>query len=117
MIFTYYCGTELSQNGIIQSICHFGIFQSTCEISMANKLWDGKYQAFTAAMKTLRTDKDISQTELANRLGKPQSFVSKYESGERTLDFVETLAICEALEADVQEIIHSYKKSIGLDNQ
>jgi transcriptional regulator with XRE-family HTH domain len=81
---------------------------------MANKLWDEKYRAFTAAMKTLRTDRNLTQTDLANRLGKPQSFVSKYESGERTLDFVETLAVCEALNADVQEIIVSYKKSMGV---
>jgi transcriptional regulator with XRE-family HTH domain len=35
--------------------------------------------------------------EVAKRLRKPQSFVSKYESGERNLDVIEFLAVCRAL--------------------
>jgi transcriptional regulator with XRE-family HTH domain len=39
----------------------------------------------------------ITQEAVADALGRPQSYVSKYESGERRLDFVETLDICGAL--------------------
>ncbi|MGN6369063.1 MAG: helix-turn-helix domain-containing protein [Phycisphaerae bacterium] len=42
----------------------------------------------------------ITQAELAKRLRLPQSFVSKYERGERRLDVVEFLAIAECLGAD-----------------
>ena len=40
---------------------------------------------------------DLSQTELAVKLGKRQQFVSKYESGERRLDFVEVLDVAKIL--------------------
>lgn len=38
--------------------------------------------------------------EAARRLGKPQSFVSKCESGERRVDFIELLALADLYEVD-----------------
>ncbi|HEY2528198.1 MAG TPA: hypothetical protein VGJ20_09670 [Xanthobacteraceae bacterium] len=37
---------------------------------------------------------------MAKRLGKPQSFVAKYEGGERRVDVVEFIAICRTISAD-----------------
>ncbi len=42
---------------------------------------------------------------MANRLGRPQSFVSKYESGERRLDVAEFLEVCAAVGADAVKIL------------
>jgi transcriptional regulator with XRE-family HTH domain len=42
---------------------------------------------------------------VARRLGRPQSFVSKYESGERRLDIVEFLEVAEAIGFDAGELI------------
>lgn len=39
------------------------------------------------------------------RLRRPQSFVSKYEAGDRRIDVVELQAICEALGRDVHDIV------------
>ena len=47
----------------------------------------------------------LTQTELAERLGRPQSFVSKYERGERRLDFVEVFEISEALRVDICDLV------------
>ena len=47
-----------------------------------------------------RRDAGITQRELAVLLGKPQSFVSAYENGQRRIDLLEFLAIVEALKAD-----------------
>ncbi|MEM8556718.1 MAG: helix-turn-helix transcriptional regulator [Bacteroidota bacterium] len=51
-------------------------------------------------MAELRRERGLTQTDLAQRLGRPQSFVSKYERAERRLDVIEFLQITEALEAD-----------------
>jgi len=50
-----------------------------------------------ALLKRLRKQKGLNQAQLAAQLGKPQSFVSKYESGERRLDILELRQVCWAL--------------------
>jgi transcriptional regulator with XRE-family HTH domain len=42
----------------------------------------------------------IRQQALAKKLGRPQSFIAKYEGGERRIDLVEFVAIARALGAD-----------------
>lgn len=46
-------------------------------------------------LRQARLDAGLTQAELAIRLGQPQSFVSKYESGERRLDILELRHICK----------------------
>ncbi len=46
-------------------------------------------------LKEMRQKRGITQVELAEKLGVPQSFVSKYESGERQLDILELRQICQ----------------------
>ncbi len=48
----------------------------------------------------LRKSKSFTQATVAQKLGRPQSFVAKYESGERRLDVVEFIEVARALEAD-----------------
>ena len=47
----------------------------------------------------------LTQAEVAGRLKRPQSFVSKYETGERRLDVVEFLEVAAALAADPGDLI------------
>lgn len=54
----------------------------------------------------------LHQAVLADRLGKPQSFVSKYERGERRLDFPEFVAIVDAMGLDVVEFVEEYRSRI-----
>ena len=48
-------------------------------------------------LRAIRRERHVTQVQLAERLGVPQSFVSKYEIGERRLDLVEVEAVCEAV--------------------
>lgn len=48
----------------------------------------------------LRKSKNLTQAEVAERLGRPQSFVAKYEGGERRLDVAEFIEVARALETD-----------------
>lgn len=47
-------------------------------------------------LKAVRTDAGLTQSQLARKLGQPQSYVSKYESGERRLDVLELRQVCLA---------------------
>jgi transcriptional regulator with XRE-family HTH domain len=47
--------------------------------------------------------------ETALKLRKPQSYVSKYERGERRLDFVEFLEVAEAIGLNVSEFLTDYR--------
>lgn len=51
-------------------------------------------------LKNIRLEAGLTQTELANRLGKPQSYVAKYEGGARKLNINELFVLCEACGVD-----------------
>jgi transcriptional regulator with XRE-family HTH domain len=53
----------------------------------------------------VRKEAGLSQKDLAARLSKPQSFVSKYESGERRLDIIELRLICSATNISFVEFV------------
>ncbi len=62
--------------------------------------------AYDAVVQTLRAERrkaKLSQRELAARLTKPRSFVSKIEGGERRVDVIEFLAILRAIHADERQ--------------
>jgi transcriptional regulator with XRE-family HTH domain len=63
-----------------------------------------EYRAAIDAIRKVRTERNISQRELARRLGKPPSFVNKIEQLERRLDVLEFVAIARALEIDAPEL-------------
>lgn len=51
-----------------------------------------KYLRFLARLRAARAQAGLTQAEVAMRLGKPQSFVSKCEAGERRIDVIELVA-------------------------
>lgn len=63
------------------------------------------YQKLRELLTAARDEAKVTQTELARRLGRPQSFVSKYETGERSLDVIEFVAVCEALGREPVELL------------
>jgi transcriptional regulator with XRE-family HTH domain len=71
------------------------------------------YQAFIAVMVLARKEADITQHELARRIKKPQSFVSKYERFERRLDVPEFIHIARALGLDPAKLLRRIDKTLG----
>ncbi len=47
---------------------------------------------------------DLRQIDIAAVLDKPQSYIAKVESGERKLDFVETLDYCAVLDLAIEDL-------------
>lgn len=58
-----------------------------------------------ALLRVLREESGLRQADLADKLGVPQSFVSKYESGERRLEFVAVQRICGALGLSLSDFV------------
>jgi transcriptional regulator with XRE-family HTH domain len=59
------------------------------------------YTALAAKLREARKDAGLTQQQAAKLLGKPQSFISKLESGERRLDAVELLTITQLYKKDI----------------
>ena len=60
---------------------------------------------FRCCLKKRRVSAGLTQRDLAARLNRPQSFVAKYESGERRIDVIEFLEIAEAVGFDPSEFL------------
>jgi len=57
-----------------------------------------KYRAFLLKLRQAREDAGLKQIDVARALRKPQSFVSKCESGERRVDFIELIEFARLYE-------------------
>ncbi|MCL4393746.1 MAG: helix-turn-helix transcriptional regulator [Chloroflexi bacterium] len=65
-----------------------------------------------AHLRQIRLDAGLRQVDLAKRLGQPQSYVSKYESGQRRLDLIEIRQVCVAIGTSLQDIVDTFEDSI-----
>ncbi|GEC55726.1 transcriptional regulator with XRE-family HTH domain [Bradyrhizobium japonicum] len=75
---------------------------------MQKSLQSAEYQRLIALLIAARHKAGIRQHGLAKKLGKPQSFVAKYEGGERRLDVVEFITIAEALGANPAKLFKQF---------
>lgn len=62
-------------------------------------------------LRQIRMDAGLRQGDLAAKLKQSQSFVSKYESGERRLDFLELQQICRAVGLPLTDFVHKFEGS------
>ena len=84
-------------------LCRFGIMpvpETFSRAAMSKSVFTSEYEVFLDVLVKLRKSAGLTQWELADRLGKTQSFISKSERGERRLDVIELLMIIEAVGAD-----------------
>jgi transcriptional regulator with XRE-family HTH domain len=71
------------------------------------------YKVVGACLAAARRRVNVTQQELATRLGKPQSFVSEYERGQRRVDVVELLVISRALGVDPLDLFAEIAGAAG----
>lgn len=60
-----------------------------CSVNSKDKAYHTAYRRFLARLVQARKQAGLTQVEVAKRLGKAHSFISKCELGERRVDFVE----------------------------
>ena len=69
-----------------------------------------RHDLLARLLRELRTRVELTQTDVAVALGKPQSYVSKYESGERRLDLVELSDLCSVLGISLTDLVSQFEK-------
>jgi transcriptional regulator with XRE-family HTH domain len=64
------------------------------KVPTRKSLYSSEYERFLELLRKVRGATGLTQIKAARRLGRPQSFVSKCESGERRVDVVELAQFC-----------------------
>ena len=62
-------------------------------------------------LRELRRQRNLTQDELAKAMGVKQAFVSKYETGERRLDFLDLVGICDVLGISIINFAERFQTS------
>lgn len=66
-----------------------------------------RYKQLQRLLKNARKEAGLTQAQVAGLLGRPQSYVAKYENGERRLDVIEFLDVAAALKLDASKVVRS----------
>jgi transcriptional regulator with XRE-family HTH domain len=82
---------------------------------MSRSVFSEPYEVLLQALVEGRRSAGLRQADLAELLGKPQSFVSKYETGERRLDVVELLVVSRSIGLDPHILIERIAESMAAD--
>lgn len=80
---------------------------------MRKSIYSPEQAALVRLLREKRKEAGLSQLEVAKRLSRSQSFVSKYESGELRLDLVELSLVCRALGMSLSSLVRQYERRIN----
>jgi transcriptional regulator with XRE-family HTH domain len=72
---------------------------------------DSRYKEFSHFLVRKRIEAGLTQSQLAEKISKPQSFISKYESFERRLDVIEFIDICIALNTTSYILLKEFEQN------
>ena len=75
---------------------------------MQKTLKSAEYARLIEILVAVRQKSGTRQQALAKKLGRPQSFIAKYEGGERRIDVIEFIAIARALGADPVKLFRDF---------
>lgn len=70
---------------------------------MKKKVYNAQRSSLVNLLREMRVESGLTQVDLAARIERDQTFVSKYESGQRRLDALELREICRAIGITLEE--------------
>ena len=70
-----------------------------------------KKSSLAALLRQVRVDANLTQSQIAERIGQTQSYVSKYENGEQRLDLIELELVCKAVGVSLTDFVERYLES------
>jgi transcriptional regulator with XRE-family HTH domain len=77
---------------------------------LSKSLYTHRWEQLLGILKRLRKEKGLTQVELAEVLGRPQSLIAKIEAGERRLDVCQFLDYLDAIGGDPVKVIKELGK-------
>lgn len=80
---------------------------------MKKSIHTAEYLILRRLLREIRESANITQVELADRLGQTQSFVSKCERGELRLDIIQLRSFCTALNTDLATFVRALEKRLA----
>ncbi|HEX8557744.1 MAG TPA: helix-turn-helix transcriptional regulator [Pyrinomonadaceae bacterium] len=79
---------------------------------MKKKVYIAQRGRLVSLLREIRIEAGLTQMELAVHIGRDQTFVSKYESGQRRLDVLEVREICQAVGSTLEEFVKRLEKAL-----
>lgn len=76
---------------------------------MDKAIFTAEHRRLSALLRDLREEAGLRQVDVAEALDVPQSFVSKYETGERRLDLIELRQVCEVLGTNLSALVGRFE--------
>lgn len=72
---------------------------------MSKSVYNDDYKKLIERLKQARLDAGLSQQVVASKLGKPQSYISKVESGERRVDIIEVKEFAKLYKQNLENLV------------
>ena len=72
---------------------------------MVKTIYQEPYLRLVQALVQARKNAGLTQTQVAEKLSKPQSYIAKVEGADRKLDVMEFVELCQAIDADATVLI------------
>lgn len=79
---------------------------------MPRSFHSGSYKQLIELLVAARKKVGLSQVELGERVGRPQTFISKIERGERRIDVIEFLILCDAIGTDPHQLLEDVRSVV-----
>ena len=83
---------------------------------MKKSIWKHNYKVLREELKKIRKSEGFTQAQLAELLERNQSHVAKYELGERNLDYLEVINVCNLCGVIPEDFMKSFRKLISKKN-
>jgi transcriptional regulator with XRE-family HTH domain len=80
---------------------------------MSKGIYTSDQEKLSMLLRQIREKAGLRQADLARRLGRSQSFVSKYESGQHRLDLLELREICKAVDISLEDFVKMFEDVLG----
>jgi transcriptional regulator with XRE-family HTH domain len=87
------------------------------ESNMEKTVFTPHYRVFLRHLRQAREAAGLTQVEVAAQLGRPQSFISKCESGQRRVDVVELATFCRLYGLPLAEFIARWEADLPCNDQ